>query len=295
MKLSLVLCVWNTSHLLKRSIEYYCRQDFPKDDWELIVVDDNSEDDVQEAIKFAVGKININYIRLTHNFGMRGNTVAFNKGFELARGKVLAESTPETILTTDFMRKLYEPHEKYDRVFVAGKTWNITKEVQAKIDSVDWREDLGNIMTLDGFFNDWTLNNLRNTHFGTHQTCSIRKEVFYEMFPKGYPLFSDYGSEDPHFCGQRSLYGVRDITIMQPMAMHQWHATWDYWTARGKAPMLNKFGHSMSNFQNDTSGKVPQGGTCEIWDGGSHEQMSEEEKNKALELDYWVKKTGCNI
>ena len=28
-KVSMVICVWNTSHLLKRSVETYLQQDFP--------------------------------------------------------------------------------------------------------------------------------------------------------------------------------------------------------------------------------------------------------------------------
>lgn len=194
MKISLVICVWNTSHLLKRSIETYIAQDFPKDDWELIVVDDNSFDDVREAIKPAEGKINIKYIRLDHNYGMRGNTVAFNTGFDAAEGEIIAETTPETMFTSNTIRTLYEPHTINKRCFVAMKTYNLTYDLQMNIDTVNWREDLENIKQLEGFNNEWTLNNVKTTHFGTHQTCSIRKIVWDEMTnKKGYPLFGDYG------------------------------------------------------------------------------------------------------
>ena len=294
-KISLCICVWNTSHLLKRSIETYCNQDFPKDEYELIIVDDNSEDDVQEAIKFAQGKINMTYIRLDHNYGMRGNTFAFNTAFKEAKGGIIAETTAETMFPKNMIRSLYEPHLTEDRIFVAAKTYNLTNELQQKIDSVDWRKDLYNIMQLEGFFNDWTLNNFKNTHFGTHQTCSISKRTFYDIFPQGFPLYADYGSEDPAFCGAREVRKVKDITIMSPMAIHQWHPSFQYWQSKGKAPNLNKYAHSMSNFMHDKTGAVPNTGTCEIWDGGSHEMLSEQEIEEFSKMDDMVAKTGVPL
>ena len=79
-KISLVICCWGTSHLLKRSVETYCNQDFRAENFEIIAIDDNSYDDVYGALQFAIGKINLRYVRLTHGWGMRGNTMAFNTG-----------------------------------------------------------------------------------------------------------------------------------------------------------------------------------------------------------------------
>lgn len=293
-KISHVICVWNTSHLLKRSIENYCKQDFPKDEWELIVVDDNSLDDVKEAIKFAEDKINLKYIRLDHDFGMRGNTKAFNTGFEVAQGEIISESTPETIPTFDTIRTLYEPHITNNRCFVSMKTYNLTYELQEKIDSVDWRSDLNNIKKLEGFDNPWTLNNVKTTHFGTHQTCSIRKAVFMEMTKGlGYPLYGDYGSDDPYYAGTRSKYNIEDITIMEPMIIHQWHLPFNYFASMGYAPMLNRWSHSKSNYMNDTSGEVPEGGTAAIWDRAKpDEAMDDEEKRNWESHDYQFLNTG---
>ena len=43
MKLSLILMTYNTSHLLARTLQTLRQQAL--DDWELIVIDDNSEDE----------------------------------------------------------------------------------------------------------------------------------------------------------------------------------------------------------------------------------------------------------
>lgn len=295
-KISHVICVWNTSHLLKRSIQNYCKQDFPKDEWELIVIDDNSFDDVKEAISFAEGKINMRYVRLEHDFGMRGNTVAFNTGFEMAQGEIISESTPETIPSFDMIRILYEPHTKNDRCFVAMKTYNLTYELQLQIDTVDWQSDINNVKKLWGFDNPWTLNNVKTTHFGTHQTCSIRKKVWLEMTKgRGFPLFGDYGSDDAWYAGTRPKYKIEDITIMEPMIIHQWHLPFNYFVSMGYAPMLNRWNHSTSNYLNDTSGEVPKIGTAGIWDGDKRdrfERMDNEEKKSWESHDEQFLKTG---
>ncbi len=294
-KVSLCIALWNMEYLLMRSIETYCKQDFPKNNFELIIISDNSEGDVQPILDYAKGKINYQFLSIFHDFGMRGNTSAFNLAFNVAKGDVIMETTAETMLPTDMIRRLYEPHLKEDRIFVAAKTYNLTCELQLKIDTVDWREDISNVMKLDGFFNDWTLNNFKNTHFGTHQTCSIKKKTFYEVFPDGYPLYGDYGSEDCRFSGMREHYKIKDITIMQPMAVHQWHPSWHFWGTMGKAPNCNKWGHSISNYLGDKSGEVKDGGSSMIWDGGSHEQYSEAEIADQRTWDDRVRATGCKV
>lgn len=306
-QLSLVICVWNTSHLLKRSIEMYCKQDLPTDKWELIVVDDNSEDDVMSAIKFAEGKINLRYIKLQHRFGMRGNTVAFNTGFAWSRGNILAESTPETMFTPDGVRTLLDTHfiPGNERVFVAMKTFNLVHWMQLKIDTVDWRADIMNISALPGWSEPYVQNNVKNENFGTHQTCSIRKELFYQIFPLGFPLYGDYGSEDPHYLGRRLANNVRGVTIMTPMLIHQWHPSWHYWGVKGKAPMLNKYGHSLSNYLGDETGEVPPNGSAQIWDTDKvdgRETYGDKEREQWGKVvapegtwDDIVRATGCNI
>jgi glycosyltransferase involved in cell wall biosynthesis len=290
-------------HLLIRSVETYCKQDFPAEEWELIIVSDNSKGDIRPIIDYLLGqKINFQYIRLTHDYGMRGNTVAFNTAFKNANGYILMETTAETMFTPDMVRIMFEPHLTEERAFVAVKTYNLTPELQLQIDTVDWRENVNNIHSLPGFENPWTFNNVKTTHFGTHQTCSIKKSVFYDiMGEQGFPLFGDYGSEDPFYASRRPKRGVKDITIMEPMAIHQWHPPFQYWMAKGYAPHFNRNAHSLSNFLNDTTKKdngepnVPAGGTRFIWDGGSDALLTDAEIAEYATWDERVRQTGCKI
>jgi glycosyltransferase involved in cell wall biosynthesis len=287
--------VWNTSHLLQRSIHTYLQQDIDPATWELIVIDDNSQDDVAGTVAMLNGKINIRTIRLNHQFGMRGNTVSFNTAFGMARGHILAETTAECLLPKDGIRKLLEPHRADDRCFVALKTYNLTREIQRAIDTVNWQEDIMAVSTLPGWNSPWVQNNVANMNFGTHQICSIRKDVFYQIASHGFPLFGDYGSEDPWYAGRRERHSVRGVTLPNDcMAIHQWHPPFQYWMAKGRGPLLNKFAHSMSNYLEDRSGEVPDGGTCTIWDGGSHERLSDAEKDQWKAMDADVLATGVS-
>ena len=307
---------------LRRSIETYVGQDFPRDEWELIVMDDNSEDDVLEVVNPWRDHINIVYQRLDHDYGMRGNTVAFNTAFALAKGDIIAETTPETMFTPNAIRLLcdihinplehkeklrlwcneqnapFKPGEDYRRLFVAMKTFNLVPSIQLRIDDYDWRKDIHEISKDPEWNAPWVQNNVANEHFGTHQTCSIRKEVWKEINNgNGFPLFGDYGSEDCWYCGTRARLGIKDITVMDPMMVHQWHPCFQYWMGRGRnAKNLNKHAHSTSNYLRDKSGHVPEDGTCKIWDKGDTAALVEEEKRAWT--DGWVdivRGTGCRV
>lgn len=293
-EISMCVCVWNTSHLLRRSVNSYLQQDLDPERWELIVIDDNSHDDVQAALEPLKGKINMRYLRLNHIDGMRGNTVAFNTAFGMAQGHILAETTAECMLPRDGLRQMLEPHSSNNRCFVALKTYNLTREVQFIIDQADWRSDIMEIAKLPGWNNAWIQNNVANKHFGTHQICSIRKDVWLDITKnRGFPLFGDYGSDDPWYAGLRERTHVTDITLPNEcMAIHQWHAPFQYWQAKGLGPRLNKWAHSMDNYLHDTSGHVPDGGTCMIWDGGKHDPLSDEDKRNWKAMDEDVVTSG---
>jgi len=151
-----------------------------------------------------------------------------------------------------------------------------------------------NISKLPGWDDPWVQHILPIVHYGTHQTCSIRKEVWYEITDgRGFPLFGDYGSDDPWYANRRQTHDVTDITLPnEHMGIHQWHPPWQYWAAKGRAPNTNKWGHSTSNYMGDTSDHVPDGGSRWIWDGGSDEQLSESEKEYWYTLDEKMRRVG---
>jgi len=272
-----------------------------KDEYEVIIVSDNSSGNIDEVIEPLRELPHFTLIKMKHPYGMRGCTFAFNTAFKIAQGEVIAETTPETMIPPDTLEIMYEK-AMAGRNFCAFKTYNLTPELQLKIDTVDWESDINNIKKLEGFDNPWTMNNIKFDNFVTHQTCAIKNELFFELFPNGFPLFGGYGDEDPYYAGVREQNNVQGITIMEPMAFHQWHPPFQYWQSKGLGPNLNKWAHSKSNYMNDKSGKVPEGGGRYIWDmehesvfNTPEEMLSDGEIDQYSTLDDIVRKTGCKI
>lgn len=293
-KISIVVAVFGTEHLFKRSIETYAKQDFPKDEWELIVISDNALGDVKSIIEPYKDRINIQYIEFNHPFGMRGNTISFNTAFMCSRGEYIGESTPETMWQPNVVRTLYETHNGADDTVVLMKTYNMTNDMQLVFDTVDWRSDIMNVKKLDGWDSDWVQQNFKKgTDFGTHQTCSIKKKTFYRITDNFlFPTYAGYGEEDPFYCGLRREKGIRDIVITDLLPIHQHHLPFGYFASLGHAPMLNRHSHTTSNYMNDVSGRVPEGGTCHIFDGGDTARMTDAEAQDWRKWDDYFLKSG---
>lgn len=290
-KISLCMCVYNTSHLLKRSIETYYNQTMPKDSYELIIVNDNSDDDVWAVVEPWMDKMNIRYFHIRHHDGMRGGMIPFSLAYKWSEAEILAEVTPETMIHPNVIQMMYDLHEGKQKRFVTFKTWNLTKELQLIIDTVDWRENLDNIQTLPDFRNNWTIANEQKTAFRTHQTSSYRRKDFFELWGEhGYWRYNDYGSCDPKFSNLRETNGWEDYVVMSPMVYHQWHPPFQWAMAHGKAKWFNKHAHTILNYSGDP--RIPKNGTREIWDGNDDSPLSPEQIAEWRALDDIVYATG---
>jgi len=307
MKLTLFLMVWNTSHLMARTLETLKKQTI--DDWELLIIDDNSEDDVQKVLQENGDGLPIKYHRLEHDMGMRGNTFSLNYGLEHATGDVVMWSTPEVMLPPRALERAYEENIYTDQLmWVTVPSHGLTAEIQLLIDTVDWRSDIDNIKHLlddvpeDHWNSVWfNLNFHANgrlsqpsrqemgKEYGNNQTVAVMREQFIQEIGT-FPYFLDYGSDDPWISRVRKEHGYRDLTLWDQEAYHQWHPTCQYWMAQGKAPHWNKWGHSTVNILGDS--RVPEDGTCNIWDAGKTDSLTDDEKQRALSQRDVVVATG---
>jgi glycosyltransferase involved in cell wall biosynthesis len=293
-KVSIVVSCFATEHLMSRSIETWANQDFPKDEWELIVINDCALGDVKGIIEPYRDRINMQYIEFNHTVGMRGNTIALNTGWMCARGRFCGESTPETMWPTNLVRLLHDFHEDKTNRFIMFKTYNLTHDMQLKIDSVDWKADIMNISKIDGWNSDWVqANKNKGDDWGTHQTDSILKKTWYEITEGyGWPLYSGYGEDDPYCSGLREQKNIEDCVVLEPMCIHQHHLPFDYFASLGHAPNLNKHNHTIYNIWNDVSGRVPEYGTCAIFDGRDESKMTEEAIANWRQWDDYFLKSG---
>lgn len=83
MDISVVVCTYNRADLLREVLRDLCNQDYPKSQYEILVVDNNSIDNTRNIIEaFCKQYQNVRYILETH----QGHTYARNRGWLEAKG-----------------------------------------------------------------------------------------------------------------------------------------------------------------------------------------------------------------
>jgi len=96
---TVVICVYNSAHLVGRAIESVLAQNYPKDRLEVIVVDDGSVDDsMNVAARYPV--------RTIRHFENQGVAAARDTGLTLATGEVYVCFDDDCHVSSDWLRTL---------------------------------------------------------------------------------------------------------------------------------------------------------------------------------------------
>jgi glycosyltransferase involved in cell wall biosynthesis len=97
LSVSVVVPSYRRPQLLARCLEHLLQQDFPREDYEIIVADDGPDQDTYEVVEacalFAGGKPLVRYLPVR---GTQGPAAARNAGWRLARGRVIAFTDDDT-------------------------------------------------------------------------------------------------------------------------------------------------------------------------------------------------------
>ena len=266
-RISVCLSGFNQSLLFSRALFWLAKQNLPKDDWELIVVDDCSSEDWPSLFEPYQDQIDIRYFRLEHDLGWRGGTIGWNKAFSEAEGEILMETNPHLLLPTDAVKILYLAHKtdfakKVDgRLWVSLRGYTIARDSMEHFEEIDWRSDLENVRKLPNFSNPWTMlwENEPNHFYGSHLCCSYPRTLWFDeiaeeghrevknQFGPGFPEFCDYGHCDCWFAGRRQQLGITSVNIdmKQCSFKHQDHYSNFELASRFKVrSWLNDKGHT---------------------------------------------------
>jgi len=237
MKVSLCLSGVNQSLLFSRALHCLSRQSMPKDEWELIVIDDFGSEDWESLLEPYREAINIRYFRLERDedrTGWRCLPVGINFAFSQARGEILMETNAHVMLHPLAVETLYLAHKTDFAKQVNGRLWaslrgyTIVREDMSHFDEVDWQGDIGNLKELPHWDNPWTrLWDDDNKFYGTHLVCSIPRKLWFDEVAvnefkgvanrhgPGFPELglSPYGSDDIWYAGKRKELGITSINI----------------------------------------------------------------------------------
>jgi glycosyltransferase involved in cell wall biosynthesis/radical SAM superfamily enzyme YgiQ (UPF0313 family) len=125
-KLSVVLTTYNRPNLLEKTLAGFISQTAPKEDFEVIVIDDGSQPPVKDVADKFRSSINIRYIYQQNS----GLAAARNKGIKAAKGRLVLFSDDDDVPSPELIAEHLRSHgENPDqRVAVLGH--------------LDWHQDL---------------------------------------------------------------------------------------------------------------------------------------------------------
>jgi len=118
-KVSVIIPTYNQKEILAKTLDYLILQDYPKEQYEIIVVDDGSTDATQEMVKSKMRpKIGLRYLYQKQ----RGPHFARNLGIEKARGEIIIFVDSDIFTPPNFISEHVTFHQKFGDVVVSGPT-----------------------------------------------------------------------------------------------------------------------------------------------------------------------------
>lgn len=117
MDISVVIPAFNRENSLSKCLESLFRQDYSKNLFEIIVVDDGSTDDTAQLVnKLAQGYSNIRYFYQSN----KGPAAARNLGMLQAKADIVAFTDTDCILSLPWVKNMVEAHKLSEDIAVIG-------------------------------------------------------------------------------------------------------------------------------------------------------------------------------
>lgn len=113
---SIIICTYNRGELLKGALETLGKQDFPTSDYEIIVVDDGSDEDVEEKLKGLSLKCKFKFLKNEHG----GRAKARNRGISEASGEIIFFVDDDILAPVNLISQHWKLHEKKEKIVVRG-------------------------------------------------------------------------------------------------------------------------------------------------------------------------------
>jgi len=125
---SIVLCVYNEEERLSECLESLFNQNTDKDDFEIIIIDDQSVDDtykiIMDFISVYSSRCNVRYYKIKHG----GLSTARNTGIEKSLGKLIAFIDGDAKADNNWLKSIISGFCQEDVFAVSGKIENLNTE-----------------------------------------------------------------------------------------------------------------------------------------------------------------------
>lgn len=115
-KISVQMCTYNRKHLLAKALDALFRQNFPKDEYEIVLIDDGSTDGTGDFVKTLSPPCRLVY----HYQENSGLTRGRNKGVKLANGHIVLFVDDDIIACPNLLAEHVRTHERFMDHVVRG-------------------------------------------------------------------------------------------------------------------------------------------------------------------------------
>ncbi|QOR35430.1 glycosyltransferase family 2 protein [Clostridium sp. 'deep sea'] len=201
---SILIPAHNEEKVIARTVEAMSKQFYPKDRYEIIIINDNSQDNtlqVLEALKRRLVYCNIKIISTTKKNGGKGKSNALNIGKLHAQGEFIAvydaDNTPESFALRYLVYELLN-NETYGAVIGKFRTRNkykniLTRFINIETLSFQWMAQAGrfkifNICTIPG--TNFIIRSSALEKIGGWDSKAIAEdtEISFKLFEQGYRI-----------------------------------------------------------------------------------------------------------
>ena len=117
-EVSVIVPTYNRWWILKKSLEALFNQSYPKDKYEIILIDDGSTDDTKAMIESLSPSCKFKYLRNEKRMGIPRTR---NRGIRKARGEYIIFTDSDVVVIPDFIAQHMSYHKKYQDVIVNGE------------------------------------------------------------------------------------------------------------------------------------------------------------------------------
>jgi len=195
MKASIIIPTYNRRDTLKRVLDSLFNQTYPKDAYEVVVIDDGSTDNTGAMVKKLNAPCSFKYFWQEKN----GPAAARNYGLSEAQGEVIIFIDSDIIVGSDFIEEHLSYHKKHDRVIVRApviRTQNRDNPIGERMKLTD----------------------LSSAFFATGNT-SVKKSFLFQAGPFDED-FKEYGWEDLEMGERLKKLGLSVKTNKRAVGYH---------------------------------------------------------------------------
>jgi len=123
MKFSIIVPTYNRKRMLYGCLKSLVNQDYPKNDYEIIVIDDGSTDGTEQIIKSLIKDYkNLRYFKIDHS----GQAAARNIGLRRTKGKFIAFTDDDCVVEKNWLKKIEKVFKGTNTDAVGGSILNPT-------------------------------------------------------------------------------------------------------------------------------------------------------------------------